>query len=155
MDEEMEKLRAQNTWTEVPRAKLPRGVNVLPVKWVYKCKTHSDGQLAQRKARVTPKGFKQVKGKDFFETYAHTGAYKSYRLLVSLAAHGDLELVTMDVPEAFLTATLEEDVYVQLPPGYGGEEGRVGKLNKALYGIKQGPRRWDETIHPFVVSTCG
>lgn len=155
MDEEMEKLRAQNTWTVLARSDLPRGANVLPVKWVYKVKTHSDGRLDKFKARNTPKGFKQRAGVDFFETYAHTGAYKSFRLLLSLAARWDYELVTMDVPEAFLNATLEENVYVELPLGYGGEEGKIGKLNKALYGIKQGPRRWDETVHPFVVKECG
>ena len=155
MDKEMEALIRKGTWTEMDRAELQRGTNVLPVKWVYKLKTRADGSIEKFKARNTPKGFKQKAGIDFFETYAHTGSYKAFRLLLSLAALWDYELVAMDVPEAFLNATLPEDVYVELPLGYGANTGKVGKLNKALYGIKQGPRRWDETVHPVIVNECG
>jgi hypothetical protein len=56
----------------------------------------------------------------------------------------------LDVPEAFLNADLEEDVFVELPPGYQ-KDGMVAKLKKSLYGLKQAPRNWDKLIHEFTL----
>ena len=82
----------QGTWTVVRRADLPAGTNVLPVKWVFKKKTDENGALTQHKARITPKGFRQMHGVEYFEVFAHTGKYKSMRVVLSLAARYDLEI---------------------------------------------------------------
>ncbi|XP_071729312.1 uncharacterized mitochondrial protein AtMg00810-like [Rutidosis leptorrhynchoides] len=58
----------------------------------------------------------------------------------------------MDVNSAFLNGVLEEEVYVEQPPGYmkAGKEKKVLKLKKALYGLKQAPRAWNTRIDSYL-----
>ena len=62
----------------------------------------------------------------------------------------------MDVKSAFLNGFLEEEVYVEQPPGYQqqqqGEEDKVYKLKKALYGLKQAPRAWYTRIDTYFIN---
>lgn len=55
----------------------------------------------------------------------------------------------LDVKPAFLNGELEEEVYVDQPPGFvkKGSEYRVFKLKKALYGLKHVPRAWNKKIN--------
>ena len=57
----------------------------------------------------------------------------------------------MDVKSAFLNGVLEEEVYLEQPPGYvkNGEEKKILKLKKALYGLKQAPRAWNTRINTY------
>ena len=63
---------------------------------------------------------------------------------MSLAANFDWPLHQFDVKNAFLHGDLEEEIYMELPPGYNhiGSENKVCKLEKALNGLKQSPRAW-------------
>jgi hypothetical protein len=117
MKKEFEACEAQQTWTLMKRSELPAGANVLPVKWVFKKKTNEDGVLTQFKARITPKGFRQKEGVDYFEVFAHTGKYKTLRVALALAAKMDMELNQLDVPSAFVRAELNEEVYMEMPDG--------------------------------------
>ena len=153
MDKEMEACKQLKVWELVDRADVPRGATVLPPKWVYKIKTDEFGALTVHKARVTPKGFRQKPGKDYFEVFARTGMYKTMRLGLSLTAKWDHELEQMDVPTAFLRADLEEDVYMELPEGYRqGNEHKVCRLLKSMYGLKQAPRNWYLLVSRFIKS---
>ena len=66
------------------------------------------------------------------------------RVILSLAANLDWPMKQFDVKNAFLHGDLEEEVYMDLPPGYEtpNEAGKVCRLRKALYGLKQSPRAW-------------
>ncbi|CAL5375989.1 unnamed protein product [Camellia sinensis] len=68
----------------------------------------------------------------------------SVRVLLSLAANLDWPLYQFDVKNAFLHGDLEEEVYMDIPPGFEDHqtEGKVCKLRKSLYGLKQSPRAW-------------
>ena len=127
-----------NVWSLVRRDQLPKGTNILPCKEVFKLKVNEHGQVTEHKARFTPKGFRQKKGVDFFDTYARTGQYKTLRVALSLAAKWDHELAQFDVPTAFLNADVEEEIYMDLPEGFE-QPGMVCKLHKSLYGLKQAP----------------
>lgn len=139
----------QKTWVVVPRNKLPAGTNILPVRWVFKQKTDEHGVRTQFKARITPKGFKQKQGVDYFEVFAHTGKYKTLRLALSLAAARDMEINQLDVPTAFVRADLEEEVYMEMPEGFS-EPGMVCHLKKSLYGLKQSPRNWYRLLSGYI-----
>ena len=71
---------------------------ILDPKWVFKTKTNEVGEVTAQKARITPRGFQQKAGSDYFEVFARTGMYKSMRLNISLAAKWDQELDQLDVP---------------------------------------------------------
>jgi hypothetical protein len=66
------------------------------------------------------------------------------RVLLSLAANFGWPLKQFDVKNTFLHGDLEEEVYMQLPPGFNCPQssGKVCRLRKALYGLKQSPRAW-------------
>lgn len=154
MKKEISACEAQDTWVIIPRASLPSGTNILPVKWVYKMKTNEEGVRIQFKARVTPKGFRQKEGIDYFEVFAHTGKYKTLRVLLALAAGMDYEINQLDVPSAFVRADLDEVVYMEMPEGFT-EPNMVCRLQKSLYGLKQSPRNWNRLLSSFISGSLG
>ena len=154
MKAEYDGVVARKTWKTVTRASLPQNTNIIRVKWVFKIKTDETGAITKYKARITPKGFMQKEGIDYFEVFANTGKYKSMRLLLSIAASGDLELLQLDVPQAFTQADLNEVVYMEMPEGFE-IKGKVCKLEKALYGLKQAPRQWYLLISGFLKEALG
>lgn len=154
MEKEYSDCEAQHTWTAVDRSSLPSNTNILRVKWVYKIKKDENGKIVKYKARITPKGFMQIYGVDYFEVFAQTGKYASLRLLFSIAAENDLEMQQYDVPQAFPRADLEEEVYMELPEGFE-QLGKVLKLLRSLYGLKQAPRNWYLLISKFIIEVLG
>uniref|UniRef100_A0A2N9I2X8 Reverse transcriptase Ty1/copia-type domain-containing protein n=1 Tax=Fagus sylvatica TaxID=28930 RepID=A0A2N9I2X8_FAGSY len=145
MDEEFQALQKQNTWSLVP---LPSSKNVVGCKWVYKLKTHSDGTIARYKARLVAKGFHQQHGIDFNETFSPVIKPPTVRLVLSLAVSLNWPLRQLDVKNAFLHGTLNEEVYMTQPQGYIDpiHPHYVCKLQKSIYGLKQGPRAWFESF---------
>ena len=100
------------------------------------------------KARVVGKGFRQVEGLDYEETFSPTVRFESVRALVALVAGIGSHLDQMNVATAFLYAELEEETFVEIPEGVAPmrKGDMVWRLRKYLYGLKQSPRMWNQTI---------
>ena len=64
------------------------------------------------------KGYKQVHGIDYDETFSPVAMLKSIRILLAIVAFYDYEIWQMDVKTAFLNVFLEEDVYMTQPEGF-------------------------------------
>ena len=145
MNEEMGSLLENDTWVlEYP----PAGVKPIPVKWVYKVKRDSAGNVERFKARLVAKGFRQQEGIDYNEVFAPVSKYATFRALCSIVATDDLELHQIDIKTAFLQGVLEEDIYICQPPGYESDDPKLAcRLQKALYGLKQAPRAWHQRLH--------
>ena len=93
--------------------------------------------------RLVVKGFMQSEGIDYNEIFSPVSCKDSFRIIMALVAHYDLELHQMDVKMAFLNGDLEENVYMAQPKGFvvKGKE-RVGcRLNKSIYELKQASRQ--------------
>jgi len=135
MLEEMAAVEENRTWELVDP---PAGCRPIGLKWVFKVKRNERGEVVRHKARLVAKGFVQREGIDFEEVFAPVARMESVRLLLALAAVRCWKVHHLDVKSAFLNGELAEEVYVQQPPGFviTGEEHRVLRLRKALYGLR-------------------
>ncbi|KAL9434213.1 hypothetical protein AB3S75_015674 [Citrus x aurantiifolia] len=150
MLEEMRALEKNATWEKVD---LPDGKTTVGCKWVFTVKYNSDGSLERYKARLVAKGFTQTYGVDYSETFSPVAKLNTVRVLLSIAANLDWPLNQLDVKNAFLNGDLEEEVYMEPPPGFNEKFGsKVCKLKRSLYGLKQSPRAWFERFTNFVKS---
>ncbi|KAF0724104.1 hypothetical protein Ae201684_017155 [Aphanomyces euteiches] len=143
---EYQAMLANNVWEIVP---LPAGRKALKCKWVWKAKYHADGSIECFKARLCLKGYLQIAGVDFTDTYAPVLRLDSLRLLCALIATLDLETAQLDIKTAFLNGDLDEDIYMDQPERYQveGKTNMVCKLNKSIYGLKQAPRQWNKKLN--------
>ncbi|XP_019181367.1 PREDICTED: uncharacterized protein LOC109176385 [Ipomoea nil] len=151
MDAEFNALLQNQTWQLVPYTP---GMNVVGCKWVFRVKRNADGSVERHKARIVAKGFNQIAGKDFFETFSPVVKPTTVRLLLSLAYSRDWCIRQLDVHNAFLSGRLAETVYMRQPPGYEDKSvpTHVCHLQCSLYGLKQAPRAWFTRIHNFLLS---
>ncbi|XP_074318535.1 uncharacterized protein LOC141655349 [Silene latifolia] len=138
MQHEIAALERNQTWT---LEDLPPNKKAIGSKWVYKIKYNADGSIERYKARLVIMGNRQVEGIDYNETFAPTVKMVTIRALLAIAAIKNWELHQMDVHNAFLHGDLTEEVYMKPPPGFSSTtNGKVCRLRKSLYGLRQAPR---------------
>jgi transposase InsO family protein len=141
MLDELEALEKNKTWDLVS---YPNGKKVVNCKWVYAVKQNPDGKVERYKARLVAKGYSQTYGIDYDETFAPVAKMSTVRTIISCAVNFDWPLHQLDVKNAFLHGDLQEEVYMEIPPGFATlqTKGKVLRLKKSLYGLKQSPRAW-------------
>lgn len=141
MEQELEAIERNGTWS---LTQLPSGKKVIDLKWVFKLKKDTKGEIIKHKARIVAKGYVQQHGVDFEDIFAPVTRLETVRLLLALSAKHGWIVHHLDVKSAFLNGDLKEEVYVSQPEGYEkpGQEHLVYKLRKALYGLRQAPRAW-------------
>jgi hypothetical protein len=149
MDEELDQIEKNDTWELVPR---PKNKNVIDTKWVFKNKLNEDGQVTRNKARLVCKGYAQIEGIDFEETFAPVARMEAIRFLLAYACSKNVKVYQMDAKSSFLNGELEEEVYIEQPEGFQLSENTdyVCKLNKALYGLKRAPRAWYSSLDKYL-----
>ena len=145
MVSEMNSIQTNKTWELTA---LPASHRDIGLKWVFKVKRDPDGKIIKHKAQLVAKGYAQREGVDFEEVYAPVARIETVRLLIALAAQKGWQVHHMDVKSAFLNGDLSEEVYVQQPPRFvvKNGSGKVIKLKKALYGLRQAPRAWNARL---------
>ena len=136
MHDEMEFMHQNDVWNLV---ELPSGCRLIGCKWVFKTKHDFKGQVKRYKARLMAKGFKQIEGIDYKDTFSHVSTNDSFRIIMALVAHFDSELPQMDVKTAFLNGHLSEDVYMEQSDGVqvNGKEHMVCKLKRSIMGLNK------------------
>lgn len=115
MLEELNALEKNKTWELVP---LPVGKRAVGYKWVFTVKQTPEGKIERYKVRLVAKGYSQTYGIDYDETFAPVAKMSTVRTLVSLAANFGWSLHQLDVKNAFLHGDLQEEVYMEIPPGF-------------------------------------
>ena len=164
--EELQAHLLNGTWS---LARIPAGRKALKHKWVFKVKMDVNGDVLKLKSRLVAAGYSQIYGVDFDETFAPVANLLSIRVFFAMCAQYGLEAKQMDVNTAFLNADLTEDIYMDIPEFYDLDAELAAlpvdhelrsvpreeikcRLNKAIYGLKQSPRLWNENIDKFLRS---
>jgi hypothetical protein len=131
-------------------------MKILPTTWAFKCKRYPDGRIRKFKARFCARGDRQIEGIDFFDTFAPVVNWTTVRLLLILSAILGLSTKQVDYTAAFVHAPIDKDpnwdsmteeerarsgVYLHMPRGFN-QPGKVLKLKRSLYGLRQSPRNF-------------
>uniref|UniRef100_A0A2N9HJS7 Reverse transcriptase Ty1/copia-type domain-containing protein n=1 Tax=Fagus sylvatica TaxID=28930 RepID=A0A2N9HJS7_FAGSY len=150
MHEELDSISKNEVWdlTELFAGRKPVGC-----KWVLRKMYKAYGSLDKYKVRLVAKGFTQQPGVDFVDTYSLVAKFASVRIIMIVAVRLDLELHQLDVKTAFLNGDLKEEIYMDQPDGFQikGQEGKVCRLKKSLYGLKQSSRQWYLKFHQVIL----
>ncbi|RVW75547.1 Retrovirus-related Pol polyprotein from transposon RE1 [Vitis vinifera] len=131
MLEEICALEDNHTWNLVD---LPQGKKVVGCKWVFAVKVHPDDSVARLKARLVARGYAQTYGVDYSDTFSPVAKLNSVRLFISIAASQQWMIHQLDIKNAFLHGDLEEEVYLEQPPGFvaqGDKEIQAFGMNKS------------------------
>eukprot|EP00253_Pinus_taeda_P023781 PITA_23781 len=106
MDEEINAIERNKTWDLV---ELPKGKEVIGIKWVYKTKSNAEGKIERHKATLVVKGYKQQYGRDYEETFAPVARMEIVRAVISIATQNKWKVYQMDVKSTFLNGVLMEE----------------------------------------------
>lgn len=144
MKNEIESLQENETWKLV---QLPKDRRAISCKWVYKIKSHGENKIF--KARLVAQGFSQKYGIEYDELFASVVKHTTYRILLTIAAKKQMNVIHLDAKTAFLNGRLEETSYMKQPPGFieEGKEHQVCLLRRSIYSLKQSARVWNKKIH--------
>jgi len=150
MQEELNQFERNNVWKLVEK---PENYPVIGTKWEFRNKLDENGIVIRNKARLVAKGYNQEEGIDYEETYATVARLEAIRMLLAFASIMDFKLYQMDVKSAFLNGFIQEELYVDQPPGFENSDmpNHVFKLKKTLYGLKQAPKAWYERLSKFLL----
>lgn len=153
MKSEMTSLEDTGTWSI---CELPPGKHPVGCKWINTYKFNPDGTVERPKSRLVAKGYTQLEGLDYLDTFSPVAKLGSMRLLLALAAAKNWLTVQLDVSNAFLNGDLDEEIYMTIPQGYTELTGRsyppnsVCRLHKSLYGLKQASRQWNQKLSQVI-----
>lgn len=157
--------KSQSDWIQAERSELntfhelsvyelvdiPADRKAIRTRWVYDTKRDDKNIIVRRKARLVACGYSQKPGIDFDITRAEVADRRTFRLVMAIANQTNMDLTQIDVTAAFLNSGLDEDIYVQQPPGHDDNTGRVWHLRKALYGLKQAAYAWERELSSTLI----
>lgn len=151
MQEEYDALIANKTWSLV---ELPAGQKAIGSKWVFRIKRNAKGDIERFKSRLVAKGCAQQLGVNYWETFSPVIRYETIRMLFAIAAEKQLYMHQIDISNAYLNSELHEDVYMKQPENFINKQhpNKVLKLRKAIYGLKQSGRAWNNTLDEVLKS---
>ena len=171
ISDELTQLLEFGTFKFLPRNQLPKGRKTLTSRVVYHQKVNKKGKITKLKARLMVRGFLQIKGINYIDTFTSTTIPPTWRILLTLAAINNWEIEQIDFIKAFLNGDLKKDIYMEIPPElikltakdpkftnlaakYGfninSAEGQIIHLKKALYRLKQSPRVWQTKLQDLL-----
>jgi Reverse transcriptase (RNA-dependent DNA polymerase) len=145
-------LERRETWIPVD---LPEGATAIGSRIVLKKKRDERGNVCKLKARLVAQGFSQTHGINYQETFAPVANITSILTALALAVKEDMEVHQIDIESAYLNANLQENIYMSAPKGIKNFEflqGRVLKLKKSLYGLKQAGFEWHSLLKSTLIS---
>ena len=119
---------------------------MIDAKWLFSWNSNELGWIRKTKSVLVARGLKQREGIGFGETFSPTISSSCVRVLSAVACELDLDVCHFDVEQAFVQSKLDEDVFLPVPKGCGSMSGKIVRLNKSLYELKQASRSWHAHI---------
>jgi hypothetical protein len=131
MMDKYQSIMKNDVWDIVSR---PQGNFVVTSKWIYKIKHIVDGSIDRQNMRFVARGFSQVEGIDYEETFSPLARYTFIHMIISPATYMGWRVHQMDVKTTFLNGEIEEEVYIKQPYGFviHEKESHVCRLKKGL-----------------------
>src|SRR5882724_895947 len=117
LEEEMNSLRAHNVFMLIPRHSVPTGHWIIKSRPYCHRKHNECSDVVHWKVRVVAKGYTQVLGVDFEETFAPVTCLESIRSVLHIGATNDWKIDHLDVNTAVLHGNLDEEIYMEQPKG--------------------------------------
>ena len=152
MQDEYNSLSEKKVWDLVE----DKGAKIVGSRWHFGVLYGRKGEISRFKAMFVAKGYSQVLGKDFHETYSPTTRLSTIRLIVSLSVQKGSKIRQMDIKSAYLNAHIAEEIYMTQPEGFEHLDNkgkpRVCLMKKSHYGLKQTGRKWYLNIRNFLVA---
>lgn len=143
MREELQSFEYNDAWE---LADIPSDASIVQCKWVFNKKLDVNDKVRYR-ARLVAKGFTQRRGIDYLDTFSPVVKHSTLRMLFALSVQWGMDITHLDVTTAFLNGHLKENIYMSIPEGFVNEsKGKVLKLKKAIYGLKQSSLVWYEKV---------
>lgn len=133
---ELDTLTRKGAWEVVDR---PKNKHVVSSTWAFKIKRIPDGCIRKLKARFCARGYEQKEGVDYHETFAPVVNWTTVRFLLIMSILLNLKTKQVDYVAAFIQSDIDTEVFVEMPRGFS-TPGKVLRLKKSLYGLKQSPR---------------
>jgi hypothetical protein len=132
---------------------------VVESKWVMVIKQLPDGTIEKYKARLVVRGDMQTSA-EYSEISSPVVDAEVIRLTLAEAARKDLDIAVLDVPTAYLGATLQEEVHIRLPAAVWkddpwGRKRPLVRLKKSVPGLKQSGKCWFDDISAFIEQELG
>ena len=148
---ELSVLEAARTWELVD---VPEEANIVGSKWVFHAKKDAASIVVHYKACLVAQGFSQVPGIDYFDMFAPVACLLSIRVVLSIVAVNDYEIHQIDIKGAYLNGILtsNEVIFMKQPSGYTESPGKVCRLHKTMYGLKQSGRHWYQRLAEIMVT---
>lgn len=152
IDNELQSHIDMDTFTIIPNP--DPSIKPIGSKLIFKSKLGPDNEVIKEKVRMVIQGFTQKYGKDFDQTSAPVIDLLELYTMLTLAAKDNLEVHQIDIKTAYLNAPLQHDVYIRLPKNLPNEDlrGKIAKLNKAVYGLKQAGFEWFTHLKNILLS---
>lgn len=131
----------------------PKDKKILKFRWIFKTKLNTDNSI-KYKTRLVVKGYDQEYGVDYNETYSSVVKYSTLRCLLAMTTKCNYDLDHLDIMTAFLNGNLKENIYMEQPKMFEklGQQDKVCKLQKTLYGLKEDNHAWNEKLNSTLLS---
>ncbi|SAM85284.1 uncharacterized protein UBRO_21013 [Ustilago bromivora] len=146
----MRGLKSMHIWKVVD---MPTKVHLVYSKLVLNIKTDTNRIPYKFKACFCTCGFSQKEGLDYMEKFAPVVPHNAIQAVLVITAKFDWELNSFDMKQAYLNAKLEHDIYLKPPEGTNVLLGKVYKLVKSLYSLKQFLREWYKELDSHLRGT--